>query len=327
MQFALAVLAALTSILSPAPAAVAGGPVCDAVWHDAARNRGLPVRIRLPEGHGRVPVVLFSPGLGGGITGGALWASAWVKRGIGVVNLEHPGSDAAVYRAVGTPEERRARVRAAASGEQLQARVGDVSFVLDEIARRPKEGACDLTRLDLSRAGIAGHSMGAWTAQGIAGQRYFTMTPFRDPRFRAAIAFSPSTLTTGSLTEAFGGIAIPFLSVTGTADGALPAASAVETTSAAGQASLEAQRTGPFTGMAPGHKYLLVFKDGDHMMFAGNARREPLRPITHIQGVTAAATTAFWGATLFDDTRDAAFLKSPQGLHAELAEGDRFEAK
>lgn len=326
MRFAIAVFAALSAALASAPVAAAG-PVCDAVWHDAARNRDLPVRIRLPDGRGKVPVVLFSPGLGGGITGGALWASAWVRRGIGVIHLEHPGSDAAVYRTEGTPEERRARVRAGASGEQLQARVGDASYVLDEIARRPKEGACDLTRLDLSRAGIAGHSMGAWTAQGVAGQRYFNTTPFLDRRIRAAIAFSPSTLTTGSLAEAFGGITIPFLSVTGTADGALRAASAIETTSATEQASLEAQRTGPFTGMAPGNKYLLVFKDGDHMMFAGNARRDPLHPIAHIQGVAAAATTAFWGATLLDDKRDADFLNSPKGLRAALAEGDRLETK
>jgi len=305
---------------------LAGPAVCDAIWHDAARGRDLPVRIRLPAGSARVPVVLFSPGLGGGFTGGTLWASAWASRGLAVVHLEHPGSDAAVYRGASGPEDRRARVRAAATGEQLQARVGDVGFVLDELARRTKEGACDLTRIDLARAGIAGHSMGAWTVQGIAGQRYFNGASLIDRRLRAAIAFSPSTLSTGNLAEAFDGISIPFLSITGTLDGAPLSAAGARTTTGASVLA-EAQRTGPFTGMAPGSKYLLVFKDGDHMVFAGNARRAQARPDAHIQAVTQAATTAFWGATLLADKRDAAFLKSPSGLHAQLVQGDRLEEK
>src|SRR4051812_19485771 len=34
-------------------------------WHDAARNRTLPVRLRLPRGTGPAPAVLISHGLGG----------------------------------------------------------------------------------------------------------------------------------------------------------------------------------------------------------------------------------------------------------------------
>jgi predicted dienelactone hydrolase len=263
---------------------------------------------------------LFSPGLGGSTTGGGLWGAAWAGRGLAVIHLEHPGSDAAVYRTPDTPEERRARVRTAASGEQLQARVGDVGFVLDELARRKFEGSCDLTRLDLTRIGMAGHSMGAWTVQGLAGQRYFGTTPFLDRRIKAAIAFSPSTLTTSALPETFGGITIPFLSVTGTLDGAVnkPANQPPDL-------SAEAQRTGPFTGMAPGDKYLLLFKDGDHMVFSGNLRRVPSVTDAHIQAVAAAATTAFWGMTLSGDRRDSETLRS--GITALLAPGDRFTAK
>ncbi len=196
---------------------------------------------------------------------------AWAARGIAVVHLEHPGSDASVYAGAADAADLKARVRAAATGAQLQARVGDVSFILDELARRPREGGCDLSRLDLSRIGFAGHSMGAWTAQAVAGQRYFGAAAFRDPRITAAIALSPSTLTTGGLGEAFGGITIPFLSVTGSADG-MPklVRDAVPTTA---QIEQQAQRTGPYTGMAPGRKYLIVFQDGDHMVFAGNLRR------------------------------------------------------
>ncbi len=313
-------------LLSAAPAVA--GPVCDAVWRDTARGRDLPVRIRIPDGPGvdgnaKVPVVLFSPGLGGGVIGGTLWGGAWAARGIAVVHLEHPGSDASVYTGAADAADLKARVRTAATGVQLQARVGDVSFILDELARRRRDGACDLSRLDLSRIGLAGHSMGAWTAQAVAGQRYFGAAAFRDPRIIAAIALSPSTLTTGGLSEAFGGITVPFLSVTGTADG-MPkiVRDAVPSTA---QIEQQAQRTGPYTGMAPGRKYLIVFQDGDHMVFAGNLRRAPVGPDRHIQTVTARLSTAFWGMTLFGDADDAALLAS--GVTPLLAAGDRFEAK
>jgi predicted dienelactone hydrolase len=231
----------------------------------------------------------------------------------------NPGSDAAVYRTPGTPQERRARIRAAASAEQLQARIGDAGFILDELGRRRREGSCDLTRLGRTRVGFAGHSMGAWTTQGLAGQRFFGTTPFRDPRIKAAIAFSPSALTTANLGDSFGAITIPFFSITGTRDGAIirPAKSPPDLTA-------EAQRTGPFTGMSPGQKYLLVFKDGDHMVFSGSLRRAPTATDSHIQTVKATTTSAFWGMTLLARPADG---KALAALPASLAPGDRFEAK
>lgn len=313
-------LAALPLLLL---ALTGAGPVCDAVWRDTARGRDLPLRIRLPDGDSRVPVVLFSPGLGGSRDGGALWGNAWAARGIAVVHLEHPGSDAAVYTGAATPEERRARVRAAASGEQLAARVGDAGFVVDELARRRSEGACDLTRLDLKRLGIAGHSMGSWTAQGLAGQRYNGVAAFKDPRFVAAIGFSPSALTGGNLAASFGGITIPFFSITGTADGLPPQLKDRPDDPARRQATAISERSGPFNGMPPGDKYLVIFAGGVHMDFAGRSDLVSRKP--HIANVTTAATSAFWGATLHGDETDAAWLS--KDLKAALVAGDQLKAK
>ena len=315
----------LLAALLAAPATAA--PVCDAVWHDTARNRDIPVRIRLPESSARaegarVPVILFSHGLGGSIDGGSLWGAAWAGHGLAVVHIQHPGSDTAVYRGAASPEDRRARVRAAATGTQLAARAADAGFVLDEIGRRRTEGACDLARLDPARAGFAGHSMGAWTAQALAGQRWSGAARLSDRRFRAAVALSPSAPGDGSPADAFGGITIPFLSITGTADGVRLGAEPAER-----DASI-ADRTGPHAGMPPGQKYLIVFKDGDHMVFSGNRRRRPpIAADSHIQDVTRAATTAFFRATLLGDAKDAAWLTSATGLKARLATGDRFETK
>src|SRR5690349_9228918 len=173
-------LGAAILLLAPAPSAAAA-TICEARWHDAARDREVPVRIRMPAGTGKVPLILFSHGLGGSLDAGTLWAEGWVADGNAVIHLQHPGSDAA---AIGRG------LRQAMTPEQLRSRAGDVHFVLDEVARRRREGGCDLTRLDLRRVGMSGHSFGAQTTLAIAGTTY----PFgslADPRVRAAIAFSP----------------------------------------------------------------------------------------------------------------------------------------
>lgn len=312
--------AALLALATPASAV----EVCDAVWRDALRSRDLPVRLRLPDGNGRVPVVIFSPGLGGTTSGGGQWAAAWAAAGIAVVHLQHPGSDAAVYRGAANPEERRARVRAAATAEQLAARVADVGFVVDELAVRRREGSCDLTRLDLRRLGIAGHSMGSWTAQALAGQRFDGVARFADRRFVAAIGLSPSALTGDPPAQSFGGIVIPFFSITGSEDGVPPARPGTDPKArAALYAKASASRSAAFNGMPPGGKYLLVINGADHMVFAGNAARTGAKP--HMAQLILAATTAFWRTTLLETPAAApAFAAS---VRAELTTGDRFAAK
>ncbi len=327
-------VAGLAALLLTGCALPAGAATCDAVWTDTARGRDVPVRIRMPDDDSAVPLVVYSPGLGGMTDTGNAWSTAWVARGIAVIHLQHKGSDAAVYTDPGTPEERRARRAAAASGLQLAARVADVAFVLDQVGQQRREAACDLSRIDMARIGIAGHSMGAWTAQAVAGQRFDGQPLFQDRRIRAAIAMSPAVLTGGSLDAAFGGITIPFLSITGSEDG-VPAKATPEQRAAA-----QYQHSGPYEGMPAGDKYLLVIDHADHMVFTGGRRAgvktadpgpdgAPVAavPVAHVNDLVTAATTAFWGATLFGDAKDAAYLRSDKGLAAALAPGDRFERK
>lgn len=309
----------LIALVALAAALTAAPPICDAVWHDDARNRDIPVRVRMPAGSGPVPLVVFSPGLGGDTNGGTLWGQAWASHGIAVIHVQHPGSDTAVYRDAPTPADVPARVRAATTPEQLLARVADARFVLDTVALRRREGACDLSRIDPDRIGFAGHSMGAWTAQAIAGQRWGGDTSFADRRIRAAIALSPSAPFVRDAAAAFGRIGIPFLSINGTADGA-PLLALPSTRAAA-----VAKGSVPYRGMPPGDKFLIVFADADHMVFSGNARRAE-RPVdAHVKAVTSAATSAFWGATLLGNADDKAFLAT--GLKSALAPGDQLERK
>lgn len=290
------------------PAAPAGSiTTCDAEWHDAARDRDVPVRIRMPAGGGKAPVILFSHGLGGSLDGGTNWATAWAEAGFVVVNLQHPGSDRSILG--------QGNIAAAMAPRQLVARVDDVHFVLDELARRPREGACDLRRIDLAHIGMSGHSFGAHTTQAISGQRFPVAGIAADPRVKASVAFSPSPPMRGSDAAAFGAVAIPFFSITGTEDAApiTPNITARD-------------RERPFRAMPPGGKYLLVLAGANHMMFnAQDGLRGPASTATpHIRDTVIAATTLFWRWTLLGDAESKRRLDA---FAATLPPGDRFEER
>jgi len=301
------------SLLVAAPA-TAALPVtlCEGAWLDAVRSRTIPVRLRMPAGSGKLPVILFSHGLGGSLDAGAIWAEAWAEAGFTVINLQHPGSDSAIFGKRG--------FRVALGYEQLIARARDVQFVIDEIARRKSEGGCDLSRIDPGRIGVAGHSFGAQTVQAIAGQTFpFAPTPpLHDPRVRAAVGLSPSPPLLGSPQLAFASIHIPFLSVTGTLD-EIPAVLPITAL----------QRQEPFRLMPPGDKFLLVMNGGTHEMFAGQYVATALNghPTAHIRNTVVAVTIAFWRATLDGDALALRWLQTPASLRAGLQPGDLFEVR
>lgn len=306
---------ALTSlaIAGAAPAwAAPSVTLCDGVWLDAVRGRTIPVRIRLPAGTGKLPVILFSHGLGGSLDAGAIWAEAWAEAGFSVINLQHPGSDSAIFGKPG--------FRVALGYEQLTARARDVQFVINEFSRKKTEGLCDLSRIDPERIGMAGHSFGAQTVQAVAGQSFpFNPTPpLHDPRVRAAVGMSPSPPLLGSPQLAFAAIHIPFLSVTGTLD-AVPAVLPIT--------ALERQE--PFRLMPPGDKFLLVMNGGTHEMFAGQHVTTTLngQPTPHIRNTVVAVTTAFWRATLDKNAPSLRWLQTPVALRAGLQPGDLFESR
>ena len=325
-------------MVAAAPAAHrdASPTVCDAVWRDAARDRDVPVRIRIPDGTGKVPVILFSHGLGGSVDAGTTWAEAWSRDGFAVVHVQHPGSDASIWRNERGVAARMAAMRAAMNGEQLMARAADVTFVLDEIGRRRTEGRCDLARIDPTRVGMSGHSFGAHTTQAVAGQAFpGTRGALQDPRVRAAVAFSPAPPRGGdqAVQAAFAPITMPFFSITGTGD---EAAMLTDVT--------PAERELPYRAMPAGSKYLLVFDGATHAdlsggggvedmgarRFAGRGgpggRRGAGGPGEHIDEVVVAATTAFWKATLLGDEEARAFLDHG-GVERLLSAGDRYERK
>ena len=232
----------------------------DFTWTDDARRRELPLRLRWPSGDGPCPLVLYSHGLGGSREGGDVWAGFWAEAGLAVLQLQHPGSDTAVWR--GGMQA----LREAASAEQLLARVADVRFVLDELARRAAQPPWSRVRLDA--IGMAGHSFGALTAQALAGQRYALPLSLRDDRLKAFVALSPSPGRDAlPIEQQFGGISRPFLVVTGSLDG---------DPLGLGRGDDGEWRARVYHGLPPGQRGLLWLDDADHMSLAGYAG-QPLR--------------------------------------------------
>jgi len=283
---------------------------------DARRDRTIPVRVYLPSEHGRAPVVLFSHGLGGSRTGCAYLGEHWSARGYVAVFLQHPGSDDSVWRDVEAPS-RVGALRRAASARNVLRRVQDVTAVLDQLERwnagpHPLAG-----RLDLQRVGMAGHSFGAVTTEAVSGESFGRLGPvFTDPRIRAAVALSPSSPRRGRTpAEAFAGVRIPWMLMTGTRDLA-----------PIGDADL-ASRLAVFTALPPGSKYEVVLDGAEHSAFTDRplpGDRGPRNPNHH--RVVLALSTAFWDAYLRDDPRARAWLDG-RGPSAVLQTTDRWQVK
>ena len=307
---ALSVLAALTALPSLRPAWAAEGPVLDELLSDPARGgRNLPVKLRLPAGDGPWPWVIHSHGLGGSRDGGLVWGRAWAAAGVAVLHVQHPGSDRETLR------EGLQALRAAASGEQLLARVGDVAFVLDDAARRARFGG-PWAQLRADAVGVSGHSFGAHTVQALAGQRFAAGT-VDDPRPRAFAAFSPSpggrAEARGDAGRAFGGVARPFFALTGARD--------ADPLAGRGQQRNDGHfRTPVYDGLPAGAKALLWLESADHASFGGGtgmaapaARRRDAAVLAaepaH-QALIAGLTALWWRWRLLNDAAAEATLRA-----------------
>ena len=283
---------------------------------DEGRERTIPVRVWLPSHVRPAPVIFFSHGLGGARDGNAYLGRHWSARGFCVVFLQHAGSDEAVWRDLPFPE-RLPALRKAINLSTTLDRYRDVSAVLDRLeawngeAGGPLEG-----RLDPARVGIAGHSFGAVTAQGVTGQRTADgRTPFTDRRIGAALLMSPSLPRIGDGQSAFGSIAIPWMIMTGTEDD-----------SPVGNATPQSRRE-VFSALPPGGKYELVLFQGEHQAFGDRVlpgSKRPRDPNHH--RVVLALSTAFFDAFLRGDAVAQGWLES-DAPRSVLAEGDLWQWK
>ena len=263
------------------------------MWHDAKRDRDVDVKLYIPAATPpakdakepaapKLPVVIFSHGLGGSRDGYRYLGEHLASRGYLVILPTHEGSDAKAVES-GVRDRFRTRGRAKAGDppakgyleestsdpENLKGRPADISFVIDHLVAEPALHA------DLDRIAVAGHSFGAYTTLAIAGMTVNLAGepahPLRDPRVKLGIAMSPQG--SGAMrveTGAWDPITIPVLLLTGTKD--------------YGQGErIAAWRRQPFDEIKKAGKnpdaWLMVITDATHMTFATSGSR-PLRKNT-----------------------------------------------
>ncbi len=314
MKKSILILVAVAALVSTQSAAAAP-QVIDTELKDSSRDRAIPIKVRVPDGDKKAPLVIFSHGLGGSREGGKAWGEYWSANGYLVVHLQHLGSDEAIWR--GDESERpKDRLQRAMQPEQLIGRTDDVRFLISEIERQQKDGAKNwMARADLSRIAMTGHSYGAHTTSGLAGQRYpGAVKTLADPRIKAFIAFSPNaTGLERTMPDRYGSMSVPFLSITGTRDGD-PLSKNPYSRDAA------EKRTKVYEYQPAGDKYLFVLNGADHMVFNGDAngsraemphlKEIPKSAAPRIFDAVQVSTLKFLDSYLRDDAKAKAWLNT-----------------
>ncbi len=305
-----------------APAATSKVETEDADWHDAKRDRTVPVRIyapRLAENEGRLPAIVFSHGGGESREAFAYLGTHWAAHGYLVVFLTHRGSDRKAF------EER--GMRGLGSIRDFHLRPEDVRFVLDRLLSSDPGSKLLAGRVDPHRAAVAGQCAGSTTALAMVGLRVHLPekknVTFADPRFRCAVAMSPQMAAgrlggdVGLHEKSWAEIRAPTMVVTGTRDFLwIPA--------------VRRDRSWirkPYDGLPPGEKYLVEIEGAEHNAFTDSEPYYPAgkRDPRH-HGWIQKATTAFFDAHLKGDRQAAAWLRDG-GLQKETEGACRQENK
>ena len=300
-----------------------GSTYKDITITNPATKRVLELRIRVPKDiqpNQKVPLIIYSPGLGSGVANGTPWCDAWQKAGFIVVTISHPVTNDSIWNT--KTSSLKANLQAAIAGPQYGLRVSDCQFVITQCLT--KLGI--ESNIDPKKIGIAGHSYGALTTQAITGQH----ASQRDPRIVAAIAMSPTAATPES-SHAMGGVHIPFFCITGDHDDHITFTDGVDSTRLGVPL---AKRKAVYEGLPKGRRQLYVMSNADHMTFAGEVidSNKFSRDIPVTQELNQASwkriseiTTDFWKSYFSDkplSEQRAQFKKAAESI---IVKGDVLE--
>ena len=198
----------------------------------------------------------------------------------------------------------------------MNLRVDDVTDVLDAMRVWTSDKKSDFyKRIDTNNVGMAGHSMGAKTAQLMIGQQGWLSSPRKDRRIGAAILMSPSSPSLQSAGSAFGAVTTPCLLLTGTRD-SLPLFS---------NQSIDSRRA-IFSALPSGNTYELVLHNATHSAFSTRSIRNDPPPNPKHHRAIEAITTAFWDAYLQGNKKAANWLRNG-GAKAMLEPQDTWQTK
>jgi predicted dienelactone hydrolase len=275
------------------------------VLHDEKRNKDVRVRIFYPVIAGKYPVIIFSHGAGGSDTCCESLTRHWAT--YGYITIQPIHDDSVLQRRSDGDENARfpQAIREALKNPALwESRPRDISFLLDSLAGLQKRVAGLSGKIDSGRIGVAGHSMGAYTAEAIAGALVdlpdHPRQNFSDPRAKAILCLSPQGPGQFGLSaHSFDAISLPFMGITGSLDNLGPLANV-------------AWHKVPFERSQAGDKYEVFIQGASHMSFITAETLNPAHSsqAAAILGYTNSAALAFWDAYLKDDPAAKQFLQS-----------------
>lgn len=286
------------------------------VFTDPARGgREIPYKLYTPKSAeggpalaGPYPLIVWSHGFGGNRDGAGFLSRYVAGHGYALLHITHAGTDSSLWEGrKGHPWDILRRV--SISRETTLQRFHDVTFALDAARREFTADPALAALIDFDRLGISGHSLGSMTAQVVAGQTFpneeHNLTSYRDPRFAAAIFYSPVPIQhlTGETPEPYiyGPIAIPSMHMTGTND----------------HSPIEGfnykRRTVVHEYAGHADKYLLIKNDGDHMVYNGTRGKLEINPLREPhENVIKIFSLAFWDAYLKGDARALEWLRGEE---------------
>ncbi len=279
--------------------------VAQLLLRDAPRGKNLPVRITYPSGDGPFPVIIFSHGAGGSKDCCTELTHHWASYGYVTLQPTHAdsirlrrqqGERGGMREAVGDA------VRDPAAGAN---RARDVSFLIDSFAELGRRVPALKGKLDAKRIGMSGHSLGAYTAQLVAGAAVDApgakSARYTDERVRAFVLLSGKGRTRQELRDpSWDQLTRPMMSMTGSLD--------------PGGGVHPEWKKEPFDFTPAGDKYHVFIEAANHMSFIG--ARAPLRSAASqdnaktIFSYVLMATQAFWDAYLKSDAKAKAYLDS-----------------
>jgi len=240
---------------------------------------GQPQRVLLmrPDHAGRMPLVVYMPGLGEAPEAGIEWRTAWARAGYAVLSVQPLAADLAAFQSDLAREGAfRALGQRHYAGEAVSRRMQALSELMTEARRRDLAGDLEWQGVDWTRVAVAGFDLGAYTAMTLAGERarggpspatqaaqagqnaLQSEQPLGLP-VRAAIALSPyANISEGGMATRYAGIHMPVLSVTSEMDG-----------DPLGLVAGAAQRTAPFEHADAPDQYLLSVQGLAHARLSG----------------------------------------------------------
>ncbi len=267
----------------------------DITLRDEKRGRDIESRVHYPATGSKLPLIVFSHGFGADRTAFTPIAQHWAEHGFVVVSPSHIDGFGKSKGKGGAPPAGGLSALMKNAVLKTENRVGDITFILDSLDQLIIQLPALKDRIDRSRIGVGGHSLGAYTTMLIGGVTAdigeVKARSFKDARVRCIMPISGQGTGQQGLTDSsWSTLTIPMLTVTGSLD------------KGAGGQGPEWKKE-PFKFSPAGDKYLVFIEGANHVSFGGATPG-------NITDAVKAGTLAFWNAYLKDDAAAKSSLAS-----------------